>query len=170
MDMLNEHPRGTVQLGFEIAPNGLAFNLQILSSTNPAFDASAIETAKLWRFAPNSGEPGRIYTSTLEYEPPQIPLRPKEKVVLPDYPRKLWKNGVTGDVLLRVRINIPGFPIGIETVYSDDDRLTDLALNAMKKWRFEESNSFVERTRETEAYVRFRFLVTGKVHYIYPAW
>lgn len=170
VELLNEHPSGTVQLGFEIAPNGLAFNIQVLSSTDAAFDASAIEAAKQWRFAPNSSEPGRLYISSLEFEPPQVPIRPKTKDVLPNYPRKLWKNGVTGDVLLMVRVNIPGFPVAVETIHSDDERLTEHAVNAMKKWRFAESNTFVERTRETVAYVRFRFLVTGKVHYIYPAW
>lgn len=170
IELLNEHPSGSVQLGFNIDSQGAPINLRVLESSNPAFNNPALEAASQWRFQAQQAEPERLYLSTLDFAPPKPPLRPKLKDSLPEYPRKLRKDGISGDVLLFARINLPGFATYIETIHADHDALAPLAIKALRQWRFEEANSLVKRSQETEVYVRFRFLPSGKVHYIYPAW
>ena len=54
----------------------------------------------------------------------------------PDYPPELRRNGVTGVVTIEATIDRSGQLLNPRVLRSSDPRLEDLALAAVRKWRF----------------------------------
>ena len=161
-ELRRNHVEGRALVFFVVSEDGIVRDAQFAEATHPEFGDAAVAAVIQWRFRPGriGGQPVStvlrvpiVFSITsnepLEELPPDTPVegpvvnfrdaevQPKVLITQkPDYPIELRAKNITGSVVLAFVVDRRGNVRQVRAIQSTDERFTDAAINALRRWRF----------------------------------
>jgi TonB family protein len=143
---------GTVMVSFIVDAKGMVKNARVVKSSNPGFEAAAIDALLGWKFAPAQldGHPvGTRISQIIEFKlpgggPGEIGAAGKSqskppravKQVTPTFPYAMKRTGQAGRVKLSFVVNEQGNVTEVHVIGSNNPWYERPAVDALLKWKY----------------------------------
>lgn len=152
---------GDVQVEFVVGLDGRVSQAQVVESTNPIFDASALAAVQRWTFDPatEGGQPVACGTSVLiefrlsQLKQKRMPIGPTSFNLMPrilkmtpakpraapdpDYPDELAEQKLPGEVRIEFTVDEQGVVRSPRVRWASHPAFVEMALRSMEKTNFE---------------------------------